>query len=80
MPTCTSPTAAAPEKAGHAAHWRRTATTVRRFHVSITRADGTATNEVRTGGTTFEHISAAEDEAGLGGVFRVVPLRLAEAA
>lgn len=49
----------------------------RQFHVSATRPDGSTSTWAAMGGTSCDHIDAAADVAGLGGVVRVVPLDLA---
>lgn len=52
---------------------------LRRFHVSIVRADGRADTWQRLGGNSIDHALEAQQAAGLGGVVRVVPLDLAVA-
>lgn len=46
-----------------------------RFLISVHRADGSASNFERTGGCAAEHAMQAMDEAGLGAVVRVLPMR-----
>jgi len=46
----------------------------RLFLVSLVRPDGTGTSYHRTGGTSMDHTLDAMEQAGLGGVVRVVPV------
>lgn len=49
----------------------------RQFHISATGPDGTTSTWAALGGASCDHLNAAMDVAGLGGVVRVVPLDLA---
>lgn len=51
-----------------------------RFTVDVTRPDGTNERYQRVGGTSMDHTSEAIERAGLGGVVRVVRLRMDDAA
>jgi hypothetical protein len=42
------------------------------FRISITRADGHTTERMAVGGNSISHTQAAMDEAGIGGVVRVI--------
>lgn len=42
------------------------------FRISITRADGRTTERQAVGGTSIGHTQAAMEEAGIGGVVRVI--------
>ena len=47
----------------------------RQFQVTVQRADGHQRRYIRRGGSSWEHLVEAQQEAGLGGVVRVKPLQ-----
>jgi len=64
---------------GDAIRQRQTAALIT-FNIAIARADGSTERWQRQGGTSVDHTLEAMDHAGLGGVVRVLPLSMPEAA